>query len=50
MTRTIYRIARIARDLKAISRAASTGSPTPIVKRAVNKWIGRHIVRRLWWR
>jgi len=36
---------RITRDANAITRG-----PSAIVKRIANKWIGRNIVRRLWFR
>ncbi len=41
MTRTLYRLARIGRDVRAVAKGK-------IGKRLVNKWIGRKIVSRLW--
>lgn len=46
----LYKLARLGRDAKAVERSIETGSPKPILKRIVNKAIGRYIVRRLWWR
>lgn len=49
-SRVNYRLARAGRDANAISRSLSTGSLAPIIRRLVNKWIGRHVVGRMWWR
>ena len=46
----IYKIARMIRDLKAVSKSVDTGSPKPVVKRAVNKWVGRNLASKMWWR
>ena len=40
-----YQVGRVAGDINAL-----LGGPEKIVKRLVNKWIGRNIVRRLWLR
>ncbi len=40
-----YQVGRGAGDVKAL-----LGGPEKILKRLVNKWIGRNIVRRLWLR
>jgi hypothetical protein len=50
LTSRLYRLARLGRDVKAVERCIETGSPKPLLKRIVNKAIGRVIVRRLWWR
>jgi hypothetical protein len=42
--RWLYRLARLARDLEV----AASGSPRRIFRGAVNKAIGRTLVRRLW--
>ncbi|MGH7118124.1 MAG: hypothetical protein ACREFP_03885 [Acetobacteraceae bacterium] len=50
LSRGSYKLARASRDANAISRSLATGSPMPIIRRLVNKWLGRHVVRRMWWR
>lgn len=40
----LYKLARIGRDVKAVS----TGDPVKIAKRVANKAIGRFIVSKLW--
>lgn len=50
ISRVNYRVARASRDANAISRSFATGSPIPLLRRLVNRWIGRHVVRRMWWR
>ncbi|MDA2920341.1 hypothetical protein MYX76_12760 [Desulfobacterota bacterium AH_259_B03_O07] len=42
----LFKGARMLRDLKAVS----SFSVAKIVKRLINKWIGKNIVRRLWLR
>jgi hypothetical protein len=46
MRRTLYKIARLLGDTKA----ASSGKPDKIIKRLINKQIGKQIVSKLWWR
>jgi hypothetical protein len=41
--RLLYRTARTMGDVRAVQRGTAH-------KRIVNKWIGRKIVRKLWWR
>ena len=41
----LYRIARILGDINAVSKG-----PAGIVKRIVNKVVGRKIVKRMWWK
>jgi len=36
--------------MKAVGKAVSKGTPKPIAKRLVNKWIGRNVVSKLWWK
>jgi hypothetical protein len=47
ITSALYRAARLSADARAVKRSFQTGSPKPIVRRAVNKAIGRGIVSRL---
>jgi hypothetical protein len=46
----LYKIARILNDVKAVMRSIGAGSLMPLVKRVVNKFVGRKIVSKLWWR
>lgn len=46
----LYKIMRYLNDFKAVKRSIEYGTPKPLAKRAVNKWIGRKIVSKLWWR
>ncbi len=48
LSKFIYGTGRKSRDAAAIQKAVVTGSPVPIVKRILNKLIGRHIVSKLW--
>ena len=41
---TLYQMARLMGDLQAIA----SGKPSRFAKRAVNKFIGRKIVSKLW--
>lgn len=50
ISRGSYRFARATRDWNAVARAGATGSLWPIVRRIINRVIGRTIVRRLWLR
>jgi len=50
ISKALYGGARTTRDVKAVEKSIEKGSLMPIVKRLVNKWIGRHIVSKLWWR
>ena len=43
---SLYRAARLLGDVSAVT----SGRPDRIAKRLVNKFIGRKLVRRLWWR
>lgn len=49
-TSLLYRLARISADANAVERAVEAGSPKPLLRRLVNKGIGRGIVSKLWWR
>lgn len=40
----LYRLARLLGDIQAVG----SGNPKRVGKRAVNKLIGRKVVRRLW--
>lgn len=42
--RKLYRWARILGDVEALA----SGNPKRIAKRAINKGIGRKLIRRLW--
>ena len=42
----LYRAARLLGDVGAVT----SGRPSRIAKRLVNKVVGRNLVRRLWWR
>lgn len=46
----LYSVSRSSRDLNAASKAVTSKSLVPIIKRVVNKLIGRHIVSKLWWK
>jgi hypothetical protein len=48
--RTSYTVGRRLGDWNALSKALTTGSVTPIAKRVANKWIGRNIVSKMWFR
>lgn len=50
LTSLLYRLARISADANAVERAVEAGSPKPLLRRLVNKGIGRGIVSKLWWR
>jgi hypothetical protein len=39
----LYRWARILGDISAVRRGR-------IGKRLVNRWLGRNVARRIWWR
>ena len=41
LSKTLYKAARLTRDVNAVSRAGRKRSGSPIVKRIVNKGIGR---------
>ena len=45
MISLLYRLARGLTDFKAIS----SGSPMKIGRRVKNKFIGRKIIKKLWW-
>lgn len=47
LSRGSYRVARASRDLNAITKAGATGSMWPIIRRLLNKAIGRVVVSRL---
>ncbi len=42
----LYRLARLARTVEVLA----SGDPGKIARRFLNRWIGRHVVRRLWLR
>ncbi len=44
--RASYRTGALLGDLNAIA----SGNPKRMLKRLVNKLLGRKVVRRLWWR
>jgi hypothetical protein len=44
--RWLYRLARLGRDVEVLA----SGDPVKIGGRLVNKMLGRHVVRRVWWR
>ncbi|MDQ4130086.1 MAG: hypothetical protein M3133_03705 [Actinomycetota bacterium] len=44
--RSLYRLASLLGDVQAVT----SGNPKRVVKRLVNKTVGRKVVRRLWWR
>lgn len=50
VTSALFRLARFSADLRALSRAFSTGSPAPIVRRLANKAVGRQLHSRLWFK
>ena len=50
ISKLLYAGGRKSRDLRAIEKSIQTGSPMPLIKRVVNKWIGRNIVSKLWWK
>lgn len=47
LSRLLYGAARLSRDARAVSRAADTGDPSPIVRRAGRRLLGRLIARGL---
>lgn len=48
ISKILYGTGRKSRDAAAIGKAVKTGSLMPIVKRLLNKFIGRSIVSKLW--
>ena len=46
LVRWLYRLARLGRDVEVLA----SGDPARIGRRLVNKMLGRHVVRRVWWR
>lgn len=50
LTSFLYRAARASADADSVVRAAKTGSPTPIIRRLTNKFIGRTIASKMWWK
>ena len=46
LVRWLYRLARLGRDVEVLA----SGDPARIGRRLVNKMLGRHLVRRVWWR
>lgn len=53
ITRTLFQLARLSADARAIRRSIQIGSPAPVARRARNKVAGRLIGRaggwsRLW--
>lgn len=50
LTSILYKAARMSADARAVKRSIQTGSPKPIVRRVVNKAIGRNVVSRMFWR
>lgn len=43
LSNSLFKASRIMRDIEALS----SGSPTKIIRRGKNKWVGRHIVRKV---
>lgn len=43
-----YSLGRKSRDLNAIEKSIKERSLIPIIKRLINKWIGKNIVSKLW--
>lgn len=41
LSNTLYRAARITRDIRAVERSIETGSPAPIARRVVRKALYR---------
>jgi hypothetical protein len=41
ISRILYKWARLSRDVNAVNKTASKLSPTPLLKRAANKRIGK---------
>jgi len=50
ITSTLFRLARLSADVRSVKQSVKTGSPKPIVRRIVNKWLGRNIHSKGWWR
>ncbi|MGH7056811.1 MAG: hypothetical protein ACREFZ_02870 [Acetobacteraceae bacterium] len=48
VSRASYRLSRASRDANAVSRSVATGSPWPIIRRLLNKWIGRNVGRKIY--
>ncbi|MCL6553880.1 MAG: hypothetical protein K6W08_12280 [Firmicutes bacterium] len=46
LVRWLYRLARLGRDVEVLA----SGDPAKIGRRLANKMLGRHVVRRVWWR
>ncbi len=46
LVRWLYRLARLGRDVEVLA----SGDPEKMARRLVNKLLGRHVVRRAWWR
>lgn len=42
----LYRWARLLGDVQAVT----SGKPSKVGRRLVNKLVGRKVVRRLWWK
>jgi hypothetical protein len=50
ITSFLYRLARLSADARSVERSVSTGSLTPIIRRAANKLWGRNVISKLWWK
>ena len=50
LSKLLYTLSRWSRDLKSLEQCFRTGSLLPLIKRLVNKLIGRLVVSRLWWK
>jgi hypothetical protein len=46
----MFKAARLAATVNAFYRAGKTGSPTPLIRRAVNILWGRLVISKLWWK
>lgn len=46
MRRRLYKTARLLGDLSAVF----SGKPDRVIKRMANKWIGKNIVSKLWFK
>ena len=50
ITSTLLRLARLSADLRSGSQSVKQGSLVPIVRRLTNKFIGRNLISKLFWR
>jgi hypothetical protein len=50
ISRFLYGGARASRDVNAVEQSFKQGSLMPLVRRIFNKWLGRTVVSKLWWK